>query len=49
MLTKGEVKFETMYLQTGWKKINGEYVSDADAETVRLPLNCRQAEKLFFH
>lgn len=26
MLTKGEVKFETMYLQTGWKKINGEYV-----------------------
>lgn len=26
MLTKGEVKFEAMYLQTGWKKINGEYV-----------------------
>ena len=26
MLTKGEVKFETMYLKTGWKKINGEYV-----------------------
>lgn len=26
MLTKGEVKFETMYLQIGWKKINGEYV-----------------------
>lgn len=26
MLTKCEVKFETMYLQTGWKKINGEYV-----------------------